>query len=88
MLIFNLVAIISDIIFQSDFFFRIYLFVWLCRVLVTACRLLSCSPWAPLVAAGGLLNCGMRTLSCGMHVGSISLARDRTWAPCIGSAES
>ena len=34
------------------------------------------------------LSCGMRTLSCGMHVGSSSLTRDRTWAPCIGSAES
>ena len=27
-------------------------------------------------------------LSCGMHAGSSSLTRDRTWAPCIGSAES
>ena len=30
----------------------------------------------------------MRTLSCGMHVGSSSLTRDRTQAPCIGSVES
>ena len=26
-------------------------------------------------------------LSCGMHVGSSSLIRDRTRAPCIGSTE-
>ena len=30
----------------------------------------------------------MRTLSCGTHVGSSSLTRDRTRAPCIGSTES
>ena len=34
------------------------------------------------------LSCGMWTLSCDMHVGSSFLTRDRTWAPCIGSAES
>ena len=34
-----------------------------------------------LGAAGGLL-------SCGMHVGSSSLTRDRTQAPCTGSVES
>ena len=34
------------------------------------------------------LSCSMWTLSCGMHVGSGSLMRDRTWAPCIGSVES
>ena len=34
------------------------------------------------------LSCGMQTLSCGMHVGSSSLTRDRTRAPCIGSMES
>ena len=38
-----------------------------------------------LVAAGGLFSCGMRTLSCGMHVGSSSLTRDQTPAPCIGN---
>ena len=37
------------------------------------------------VAAGGLLSCGMRTLSCGMHVGSSSLTRDQTWAPALGT---
>ena len=36
----------------------------------------------------GSFSCGVRTLSCGMHVGSGSPSRDRTWAPCIGSAES
>ena len=39
----------------SLFSFNIYLFIWLHLV---------------LVAAGGLLSCGMRTLSCGMRVGS------------------
>ena len=39
-----------------------------------------------LVALG--LSCGMWTLSCGMHVGSSSLTKDRTRAPCLGSAES
>ena len=34
-----------------------------------------------LVEAGGLLGCGMWTLSCGMHVGSSSLTRDWTQAP-------
>ena len=53
-------------IYFSLLLFLKYLFIWLCRV---------------LVAAGGLL-------SCGMHVGSSSRARDRTQAPCIGSAES
>ena len=55
------------------FCFVIYLFIWLCWV---------------LVAAGGLLSSGMRTLSCSMRVGSSSLTRDWTQAPCIGSAES
>ena len=41
-----------------------------------------------LVAARWLLSCGMGTLSSGMHVGSSSLTRDRTQAPCIGSTES
>ena len=40
----------------------------------------SCGMWD--------LHCGMRALSCSMHVGSSSLARDRTQAPCIGSTES
>ena len=41
-----------------------------------------------LVAARRLLSCSMWTLSCGMHVGSSSLTRDWTRAPCIGSTES
>ena len=41
-----------------------------------------------LVVACGLPSYGMQTLSCGMHVGSSSLTRDQTQAPCIGSAES
>ena len=33
------------------------------------------------------LSCGMRNLNL-RHVGSSSLTRDQTLAPCIGSAES
>ena len=67
------------LLFLSFFFFLsiylfTYLFIWLCWV---------------LVAARGLRSCGMQTPSCGTHVGSSSLTRDRTQAPCIGSvAES
>ena len=50
----------------------IYLF-WLHWVLVVAHRI--------FVVARGIF-------SCGMHAGSISPTRDRTWAPCIGSTES
>ena len=60
--------------FQLFFFFNIYLFIWLCRVLVAARRIFSCGTQALLVA-----TC-MRDLN--------SLSRDRTRAPCIGSAES
>ena len=38
--------------------------------------------------AGPGLSCGMWAVSCSMHVGSRSLTRDRTQAPCIGSVES
>ena len=41
-----------------------------------------------LFVARGLLSCGMGTLSCGIHVGSSSLTRDRTPVPCTGSVES
>ena len=41
-----------------------------------------------LVAECGIFSCGMQTLSCSTHAGSSSLTRDRTWAPCIDSAES
>ena len=57
---------------QLFFKIFIYLFIWLCRVLVVAC---------------GLLSCGMRTLTCGMPVGSSSLTRDGTCAPCSGIME-
>ena len=63
---------------HSCFLFNldIYLFIWLA----------GCAK--SLVAAGELLSCGMRTLSCGMHVGSSSLARDRTRDASFGSTES
>ena len=58
------------------------IFVVACRIfqLRVACGLLSCGMWT--------LSCGMQTLSCGTHAGSSSLTRDRTRAPCTGSAES
>ena len=61
---------------RLDFFKKFslfYVFIWLCRV---------------LVAARGLLSCGMQTLSCGVRVGSSSPTSDRTRAPCVGSVES
>ena len=63
----------SSYSFLFLFFFLLNLFIWLCRV---------------LAAVGGLLSCGTWTLSCGMHVGSSSLTRGQTRAPCIGSTES
>ena len=48
--------------------------------LLAARKLLCCGMWT--------LTCGMQILSCGMHVGSSSLTRDQTQAPCIGSVES
>ena len=68
------VSIISFLFFFLSIYLFTYLFIWLCWV---------------LVAARGLRSCGMQTPSCGTHVGSSSLTRDRTQAPCIGSvAES
>ena len=49
-------------------------------IFVAACGIFSCGMRT--------FSCGMRTLSCSMQVGSSSPTRDRTWAPCIGSAES
>ena len=63
------------------FIFYLFILFWLCRVLVVARGIFSCGTQDLLVAACGLL-------SCGMHVGSSSPTRDRTQAPCIGSAES
>ena len=42
----------------------------------------------PATPTCGLLNCSMRTLSCAMQVGSISLTTEQTRGPCIGSVES
>ena len=58
-----------------SFFFKNYLFIYLVALG------LSCGKEGSLVVAGGLL-------SCSMYVGSSSLTRDQTQAPCIGSMES
>ena len=59
---------------------NIYLLIWLHQVLVAAGGLLSCGMQT--------LSCSMQTLSCSMYMGSSSLTRDGTQAPCIGSVES
>ena len=71
------IPLLNVLFFNYYYYFNIYLFIWMRRVLVAACGLLSCGMQT--------LSCGMRTLSCGMHVGSSSWTRDRTQAPCIGS---
>ena len=65
----------------SQLFKNIYLFIYL------AVPGLSCSTW-DLLCGMRALSCGMQTLSCSMHVGSSSLTRDRTRAPCIGTMDS
>ena len=79
--------------FKGRNFFKIYflfLFLFILSVPGLSCCVqdLRCGMQDLLVAAGGLLSCSMWTLSCGMHVGSSSLTRDQTQAPCIGSVES
>ena len=66
----------------------IFFLIFIYLIFILAAPGLSCGMWDLLVAAGSLLSCSMSTLSCGMHVGSSSLTRDRTWAPCTGSMES
>ena len=66
--------------FLLKFFLKKYLFIYYFIYLFWL-------HWV-FVAASGLLSCGMRTFSCGMHVGSSFPTRDQTRAPCIGSMES
>ena len=65
------------------FFLKKYLFIylfWPRRVLVEASGI--------FVAAWGIFFAACGIFSCGVRVGSSSLTRDRTRAPCIGSTES
>ena len=62
------------------FYVFMYLFIWLRRVLVAARGL--------FVFACRIFSYGVRALSCSRHVGSSSLTRHRTQAPCIGNVES
>ena len=63
-----------------SFLIFIYLFIWLCQVSVAAHRIyFSCSMWSPQLWHTG---CQL------WHVGSSSLTRDGTRAPCIGSVKS
>ena len=57
------------------FLFYIYLLIWLCQVLVAACRIVFLSP-----PEGSPVQFPDQ--------GSSSLTRDQTPAPCIGMAES
>ena len=57
-------------------FFK-YLFIY---ILILAAPGLSCGTRD--------LRCSTQALSCCVHAGSSSPTGDRTWAPCIGSAES
>ena len=64
---------------NSIFKFFVYLFICLCCVLVAACGIFYL--WHL-----GYFSCGLWDLYL-WHVGSGSLTRDRTQAPCIGSME-
>ena len=64
----------------------IYLF-WLCQVLVVACGIFAAA-WGIFSGSMRTLSCCIQTLSRGIHIGSSSPTRNRTWAPCIGSVES
>ena len=56
-----------------NYFFNVYV-----------CMYLFWLRWV-LVAACGIFSCGMRTLSCSMHVGSSSPTRNRTQPPSLGA---
>ena len=57
----------------SVILFYIYLLIWLCQVLVVACRIFFSFPPRRIFSSS---------------IGSSSLTRDQTPAPCIGMAES
>ena len=91
----------SYIFFFLFFKKNIYLFIWLCRVLVAECRIFvvacgifSCSMWDLLVAHAGSLVATRGIYFLVAHAGSlvatrgIYFTRDRIQAPCIGSMES
>ena len=65
---------------SSDlFFFSFFKIIYLLFIL--AVPGLSCSTWESSLRHAG-------SSGCGMHVGSSSPTRERTWAPCIVSSES
>ena len=66
----------APILFLLFSFLKKYLFIWLYQVLVAAGGLLSCGLQT--------LSCSLQTLSCSIHVGSSSLTRDRTRPPALG----
>ena len=69
------------------FLIFIYLFM-LCQVLVAACGIFIGHAGSLVSVYAIFLVVAYRIFSCGMHVGSISLPRYQTQAPCIGSVES
>ena len=50
----------------GSFFYKIYLFTWLCRVLIAAHGIFIAAHWIFVVACG-IFSCCMRALSCGMQ---------------------
>ena len=56
----------------SFFFFSLFLFIWLCLV---------------LLATHGIFDVACRKFLV-WHMGSSSLTKDQTWTPCIGNSES
>ena len=82
--------------FILAFFLKnIYIFIWLCQVLVAACEFfylcfvpgLSCSTWVLLSWSWQVrsFSCSVWTLSCGMWDLVPHPTRDGTPAPCIGN---
>ena len=69
--IFPTLILLCGSVSLNTYLFFTYLFIWLHWVLVVTCGIF----WLWLV------NCWLQ------HVGSSSLTRDQTWAPCFGSAE-
>ena len=57
---------------SASFFFSLFLFIWLCLV---------------LLATHGIFDVACRKFLV-WHMGSSSLTKDQTWTPCIGNSES
>ena len=85
----HLVPFAVQCVFFNVFIFTC-LFIWLHWVLLEAHRILDlhCSRWDLSAVACQLISWVWYANSRLGHVGSSSLTRDQTQAPCIGSLES